>query len=181
MCLIFILLCRFQRGEIPHFLVCSQISEMCLLPAHDGAEKGLAPSSILRCQEQPNVGSIKPSLVDDSLFYFSRFVDPTAGNLWDANGSGSTSGREWSVGRVPSVLVSTIPNESVRKKMENALFVGCKAWIDLGMLWINQGIVSVVLWKCWNKGLGNLEINFPGCYLSTKSSKKSQFQGFKQK
>lgn len=116
----------FLAGGNSTFSVCSQISQMCLLPAPDGAEKGLAPSSALWCQEQPSVGSIKLSLVDDSLSYFSRFLDPTAGNLWDANGSGSTSGREWSVGRVPSMLVSTIPTESVGKKWKMPFLLGVR-------------------------------------------------------
>lgn len=34
----------------------------------------------------------------------------------------------------------------------------------------------MILWKSWNKGLGNLEINFPGCYLIMKSSKNLHFR-----
>lgn len=81
--------------------------------------------------------------------YFSRFLDPAAGNLWDASGSGSTPGREGNVGRVPSVLISAIPTETPgEKKWEFPFLLGVRersAW-DV----VNEP--SAIPWKCWNKG-----------------------------
>lgn len=92
--------------------------------------------------------------------YFSRFLDPTAGSLWDARGSRSTPGREWRVGRVPSVLISAIPTEPVGEKNGKMSFL-LELGIDQpGMLWMSHGNAGITTWEISKRQFPRLSFKY---------------------
>lgn len=173
MCLIFTPLSVFSSGEKFHGVF------FCVLPN----KWEVFAASLWWCWKGPGTvgGFVMPGTTKALLQlglplsripYFSRFLDPTAGSLWDASGSRSTPGREWRVGRVPSMLISAIPTEILGNRMEISLFCWVLGIDQPGMLWMNQvsfpGNAGARGWEIWKH-------QFPRLLFKYKKLEKKKF------